>query len=310
MGKNEIAEYWNAKDPRPLVEIIVHQLGYNMRVVEKWHGKLYVIDDWVYAVSGSKTKDTSKAWRTIKAKMEREGLLSTITSLTTLPISTSSGVQQMDVCDEKGLYFITQQMPPSATVVKVRKYLANAGVLVDQIRIDPEKGVDAAREAFRMQGKEEEWIDERLGGKLNRIRFTNALKAAVCEIKQIDYGLATNNLYVGLWQRTKDMLHTEMNLSKGANLRDNQSRLALSYQSIAEELCARRLGNEENISQWTAAGIVYEVALIIGKQVHQISKLFGIDIATDTPLDISETFPRVKDAVQDLLAAETEDSDV
>jgi hypothetical protein len=75
-----------------------------------------------------------------------------------------------------------------------------------------------------------------------------------------------------------------MNLGKKASLRDNQPRLALHYQGIAEEVAAHRLGNRSELTWDEAREIVKAVAAFIGKQAKETSEWMGMDIATGNPL--------------------------
>jgi hypothetical protein len=64
----------------------------------------------------------------------------------------------MDYAQAEKLYQITQRMDANTGLRNaVLKFLAGAGVVVDEQRIDPDKALDAAIEAYRRQGKSEKW---------------------------------------------------------------------------------------------------------------------------------------------------------
>ncbi|GIK66460.1 MAG: hypothetical protein BroJett018_42540 [Chloroflexota bacterium] len=203
-----------------------------------------------------------------------------------LPIQTSSGKYKIDFTDEHGLYALTQRMADrSSTVRQVKDYLARAGVIVDEIRRDPEKGTEAAIEAYRRQGKNEQWIETRIQGQVARDHFIQALKAAVdIELREFHYGAATNEIYLGLWRRTAAILKEQMELPRHAKLRDHQPQLALMYQMIAEETASIELGDALYVSWDEAKRIVRSVAEFIGRQARATGKRLGIDIATGKPL--------------------------
>lgn len=216
----------------------------------------------------------------------------------------------MDHADAETLYLITQRMDAQTGLRdSVLKFLAKAGVVVDEIRIDPEaaavtlaqsnpeavlaelaqrypdKAMDAAINAYLRRGKDEKWIEARLEGKIKREKFVTALKEAVAEVlRQRDYATATDDIYLGLWKRTARQLKRELNLGKNDSLRDNQPRLALTYQGIAEEVCAAKLGERAELSWNEARAIVKHVARIIGAQADETSRLLGIDLATGRKL--------------------------
>lgn len=203
----------------------------------------------------------------------------------------------MDFTDENGLYLITQRMSDrSATVRKVKKYLADAGVLVDTVRrepekvislgaIDPDTALDAVIQRYRELGKDDRWIQARLEGKIKRNQFTAALNEAVVEIlTRRHYAIATDDIYLGLWKRTSAHLKTELNVPKNASLRDHQPRLALHYQGIAEEVAAQKLGDRAELTWNEARYIIKTVAAFIGEQAQATSQLLQMDIATGRPL--------------------------
>ena len=151
--------------------------------------------------------------------------------------------------------------------------------------IDPDEAIDAAIEAYRRRGKDDRWISARLAGKVKRAKFTSALKAAVYEmLTQIHYAIATDDIYQGLWGRTAAYLKDELDLPKKASLRDNQPTLALTYQGIAEEVAAQKLGDETELSWDEARAIVKQVAALIGIQAQATGQFLRVDLATGKPL--------------------------
>lgn len=120
--------------------------------------------------------------------------------------------------------------------------------------------------------------------KIQRAAFTSALKAAMLETAQTHYGLATNEIYLGLWERTAKKLKEEMDLPRNANLRDHQPMAALYYQGLAEDGCARELGERQELTWEEALYIIQDVSQFIGKQAREYGERFGVDLATGKPL--------------------------
>jgi hypothetical protein len=150
--------------------------------------------------------------------------------------------------------------------------------------IEPDDAIDAAIEEYRRRGKSDAWINARITGKIKRKMFTSALNAAIAEMQDIYYALATNEVYQGLWQRTAEMLRSEMGISPNKSLRDHQPTLALTYQGIAEEVSAQKLGNRSELEWDEAQQIVREVSGIIGTQARATGEYLGVDLATGKPL--------------------------
>jgi hypothetical protein len=144
----------------------------------------------------------------------------------------------MDHADAETLYRITQRMDANTGIREaVLHFLARAGVVVDEFRIDPEKAIEAAIEAYRRMGKTDAWISWRLRGKLARNKFTASLKQALrTSPKDVHYAIITDTMRKGLWKRNTETLKKEMGLKKNDSLRDNFSLIALSYETIAEEM--------------------------------------------------------------------------
>lgn len=285
MDSKLITEYWDSEDPRPLVEIIVQQMGNRkMRSIEPFYGKLYSIEDWLESLLKPQ-EPINQIWLKLRLKLISENAFEGKIFV--------HKYDEVDFCDENGLFYLTSHLPNMPVVVKVKKFLADAGVVVDKIRQDPALGVDAAWEAYRAQGKDDDWIQIRLLGKIKREEFTKALdKATRDTLSGRDYAVASDDVYIGLWQRTCQMLLKELGLSK-TNLRDHQSTLALYYTAIAEEVCKKILNELEELNFYIARSCIQEYASIIGHQADETSRILGIDIATDTPLDESLKYPRL-----------------
>lgn len=75
-----------------------------------------------------------------------------------------------------------------------------------------------------------------------------------------------------------------MELPKTANLRDHQPMAALYYQGLAEDGCARELGDKQELTWGEAIAIIQDVAQFIGEQARAYGERYHIDIATGRPL--------------------------
>ena len=269
-------------DNRPLPELVIDHLGGGIQYIDRDGQRLYRVVDWVYEVSGSKAQRRNMPWLKLKEKLNREGDFKVMQILHPLEIQTAGGPQTTDFTTAEGLYSITQRMSDSSSTVKlVKSYLSKAGVFTDDLRRDPSSAADLTIEHYRRLGRDEQWINARLDGKIHRKVFIAALKDAVAETLQSwQYGVATNDLYEGLWQRTAAQLRGEMHLDESANVRDYQPRLALIYQTLAEATAAEAMGNQQSLEWEHARQIVQRVAHLIGQQAQQTGQLLGIDIAT------------------------------
>lgn len=274
-------------DDRPLPDLIIDHLGGAIQFIDRDDGtRLYRLVDWVYEITGSTNKQRHLPWVKLKAKLSASYSSRDVPKWNTLTIETSGGTQTADFTTADGLYAITQRMSDrSKTVRLVKDYLAKAGVLVDDLRRDPARAYEIAAEPYRQMGKSEDWIEARLKGKISRKRFMTALRNAVSEMLQDwHYATATNDMYLGLWNRTAAQLREEMDLPAKASLRDNQSHIALLYLTLAEATATEALAGREEITWDYAREIVKEIAAMIGAQARQTGQKLGIDIATGRKL--------------------------
>ncbi|MBC7870127.1 MAG: hypothetical protein H7Y09_04760 [Chitinophagaceae bacterium] len=254
-------------------------------------GTFYAIQDWIRGLTGA--DNIRRIWR----DMQRGGSLSQLyDSIVQLPyIATNDKTYQADFINDKGLYLIAQNLRSTKArpaLAAIKKYLAEAGAFVDEVRRDPnivllsgamtpDQAMEAAIQAYRAQGKDDRWIALRLEGKIKRNLFTAALQAAVAEtLKRWHYATATDDVYKGLWGRTAANLKKELAVPKGESLRDHQPTLGLYYQGIAEEAAAYKLGDRQEVTWGEAREIVMMVAGFVGTQAQAMSELLQMDLAT------------------------------
>ena len=267
-------------DNRPLPRIVASKWDFPLQHYQTDTDYFYAVQDWIAGL----TSDTNTAAQKLWAKMKKQ--LST--SSRQLDYLASNGkTYSMDFVDDEGLYLIAQHLRSTSkrTVLKdIKSYLAAAGVMVDEMRLDPSKAIEAGIDKYQQQGKADTWIEARANGIFSRKAFTAALKASIVDMNDKTYGMATETLYKGLWQRTSRQLRGELNLAPKQNIRDAMSSIALTYTSIAEIAAAHSLGEAEEVPETVAMEIIYKVAALINKQAHETAAYLGIDAFTGQPL--------------------------
>jgi hypothetical protein len=279
----------------PLPLVVARRWNFSLAYIQVEGSMVYAIQDWIRGLVD--TKEAYKIWNDIQRK---SNLLQLSASVRQFPYLASNGkTYQMDYATDKILYLIAQHLRATKSrqaLASIKRFLAEAGVFVDQVRLDPntivssgamtpDQAIDAAIQAYRAQGKDDKWIRARIEGKIKRNLFTAALNAAVAEaLSPRQYATATDDIYVGLWGRTSAYLKGELKLPKNANLRDHQPTLALDYQRIAEGVAAQKLGDRSELSWGEARSIVKTVANFIGQQARATSELLNTDLATGKPL--------------------------
>ncbi len=276
----------------PLPQIVAKRWNFPLAYVVDEDQIMYAIQDWVRGIAESDMMKVARIWSQIKNQ--------TSISNRSLPYTATDGkTYQRDYTNDKGLYLIAQHLRVTkARLVldEIKKYLAESGAFVDLVRrepktvvtsgaIDADAAIDAGIEAYLAQGKDSRWIEARISGKMKRARFTAALTTAVRELlSRQHYATATDEIYLGLWQRTAAYLKEELNLPPKASLRDHQPTIALGYQGLAEDIAAQRLGDRDELSWEEARLIVRQVAQLIGKHAAETSLFLQTDLATGKPL--------------------------
>jgi hypothetical protein len=276
----------------PLPLLVAKRWNFPLAYHQTDEGVYYAVQDWIRGLDGSHAKKAAITW----SKFKNQSIL----SKKPLPYQASDGkTYKRDFVNDKGLYLIAQylrDMEDRPVLSEIKKFLASAGAFVDEVRrnpdtvvlsgaMTPDQAIEAAIEAYRAQGKTDAWIMSRLEGKIKRQQFTTALSAAVRDVlNRSHYAIATDDIYKGLWGRTAAYLKEELEVPKKGSLRDHQPMLALHYQGIAEEVCAQKLGQRDELEWNEARGIVQDVAQFVGRQAQETSHLLKMDIATGKPL--------------------------
>lgn len=166
---------------------------------------------------------------------------------------------------------------------------------MDEIRLQPEKAVEAIKDPTRMlnafieyhrkRGKDDRWIRMRFDTIIRRNEFTNALNEFVSDtLTRRHYAIATDDEYLGLWGRTTATLKKELDVPGKETLRDYQPTLALYYQGIVEEVCAQKFGQREEVTWGEAREIIQRMSALIGRQAKELGDELQQDIATGRPL--------------------------
>jgi len=288
-------EHDSENDDTPLPLLVAKKWDFPLafHIVE---GKyMYAIQDWLRGLTD--LKDVSSVWAHFKKHKTWAEILNSIQGL---PYKASDGkTYSREFTTDKSLYLIAEYMRVTKSrpaLDEIRKYLAAAGVFVDEIRLNPkavltsgamtpDQALDAGIEMYRAQGKSDAWIQMRVQSKIKRDEFVKALGRAIAEIlNRNHYATATNDIYKGLWGHTAAHLKQELSVPKNGSLRDRQPTMALYFQGIAEEASAHELGVREEISWAEAREIVQTMASMIQPWIQQMSARLKMDIATGRPL--------------------------
>jgi hypothetical protein len=176
-------EFGNLEDARPLPIIVAEKWSFKIAHLVLDETYLYSIQDWIKGLT--QVKSARSIWADIKRRSDLPELLASIQQL---PYTATNGKSyMMDFTTDKGLYLITQHLRAKSNrpvLTSVRKYLAEAGVFVDEIRRNPEAAsAELEQMAYNREYRKlieedftpeeaQQWLDVRGKQKLGRLRIT------------------------------------------------------------------------------------------------------------------------------------------
>jgi len=189
----------------------------------------FSVVDVIGALTGS--NDPSHYWRTLKSRMIKEGN-ETVTNCDTFKLMAKDGkMRKTDVLDTKGILRLIESVPsPKAEPFKM--WLAGLGKeRIDEV-FDPEIAINRSINYYRNKGYDEDWIQKRIRGILNRNKLTNVWKENGIS-KDYEYGILTNEIYKE-WSGMKAKEYKEFKGLRKESLRDNMSDIEVALTDLGE----------------------------------------------------------------------------
>jgi hypothetical protein len=272
-------------DKRPLPEIIANYCGFPLASKPVGDKQYYAVQDWIAGVA-QPASHPGTFWTHMKSRAKKAGIEFS-SWCTKLPYTASDGKNyKVDFAEAETLYRITQRMDANTGIREaILHFLARAGVVVDEFRIDPEKALEAVIAAYKRMGKSDEWIDTRLRSKVRRVLFTASFQRVLnFQPQPLHFAVITDEMRLGLWKRNTRTLKAQIGLKKNDNLRDNLSRIALDYEMLTESISTYDLDQHHDLTLNQATRIVRSRSESVGKHAEETGRSLGIDIPTGRPL--------------------------
>lgn len=203
------------------------------RVYDEKNGTwFFSVVDIVAALTEQNDYQTArKYWNKLKERLKKEGS-ELVTDCHQLKLEASDGKKYLtDVADPETLLRLIQSVPsPKAEPIKL--WLAKVGYERIQDMTDPALSLDRARNYWKLHGRSEKWIQQRMMGQETRNKLTDYWKDH--EIKGEDEFAILTNIIHQEWSDMSVKNHKELKGLKFQNLRDHMSEAELIFTALAE----------------------------------------------------------------------------
>jgi hypothetical protein len=275
-------------DERDVLLLLADKFGFPLQSVVVSGERLYSLLDLARGVA-----QTNNPSQFVQQHISRLTTLNVTFRVVQLPYAAPDGKQRLSLfCDlETALRFIQHMRANTGIRNLVIDYLAKAGVLIDEMRRDPGKALDAGIEGYAAQGKPAAWVEARTLGKLGNTDFRAALQATVEELHTYDpkeveqwFAVAQNHIYRGLWQRDAVQLRAELGLNEHQTPREHMSEMALEFQRMVEKIATAHLRRAGRVTSFEAMALLQRVSADYGVKARELGNSMGIDLATGRPL--------------------------
>ena len=199
----------------------------------------FSVVDVISALTGS--SNPRDYWFKLKIRMTEEEKSELSTKCRRLKMKAQDGkLRVTDVLDTKGILRLIESVPsPKAEPFKM--WLANLGNERINEVFNPELAINRAIDYYRGRGYDDEWIEARLKGIINRNKLTDAWKNAGIS-EGYEFGVLTNEIY----KEWSGMTAKEYKGFKGLrkeSLRDNMSDIEVALTDLGE-IATRELVKE------------------------------------------------------------------
>ena len=179
-------------------------------------------------------------WSDLKRKLKEEGS-QLHENIVQLKMRAQDGkLRETDTLDTKGILRLIESVPsPKAEPFKL--WLASLGnERIDEV-FDPELAVDRAINYYRSRGYDDDWIEARLKGIMNRNKLTDVWKKTGIT-ESYEFGILTNEIYKE-WSGMSAKEYKEFKGLRKESLRDNMSDIEVALTDLGE-IATRELVKE------------------------------------------------------------------
>ena len=179
-------------------------------------------------------------WSDLKRKLKEEGS-QLHENIVQLKMRAQDGkLRETDTLDTKGILRLIESVPsPKAEPFKL--WLASLGNERINEVFNPELAINRAIDYYRSRGYDDDWIEARLKGIMNRNKLTDVWKKTGIT-ESYEFGILTNEIYKE-WSGMSAKEYKEFKGLRKESLRDNMSDIEVALTDLGE-IATRELVKE------------------------------------------------------------------
>ena len=196
----------------------------------------YNVTDVIGALTGAEYP--SDYWTKLKRRAKTEGFETTLQKIVHFPMKSPKDgkLRQADCADRETLLRIVQSIPSaSPRVEELKLWLAQVGEekLQEGERSPIATQIEAVRQKYRKEGRDEEWINNRISNLTGRNALTDQWKQRGA-VQSLHFGLLTSILHKGALGVLPDEHREIKQLPRRVNPRDHMDRVELALLTLTE----------------------------------------------------------------------------
>jgi DNA-damage-inducible protein D len=181
----------------------------------------------------SESDNPRRYWSDLKNKMEKEEGFQLYDFIVQLKLPSKDGkLYETDCTNIEGILRVVQSVP-SKNAEPFKKWLAKVGFDRIQEQQNPDLTVKRAILYYELQGRDREWIQNRIDGQFTRNELTGEWKQRGVQEGQ-EYATLTNIISQETFGVSVSK-HKEIKGLKKENLRDNMTNIELIFQRLGEQ---------------------------------------------------------------------------
>ena len=191
----------------------------------------FSVVDVIKALTDNDYQKSRNYWKVLKFRLVEEGS-ELVKFCNRLKMMAQDGkMRETDTLNTEGILRLIESIPsPKAEPFKM--WLANLGKeRIDEV-FDPEKAINRAIDYYRNKGYDDNWIEVRLKGILNRKKLTDVWKENGIN-QNYEYAILTNEIYK-TWSGMKANEYKQFKGLRKESLRDNMSDIEIALTDIGE----------------------------------------------------------------------------